>query len=250
MTSIQAITDRLRGPARRLLPRAVLRRRNPLSTPTPGRVAFGDLRRTRPIDAHFGWDRGQPVDRYYIERYLGAHRGDVRGRVLEVGDATYTRRFGAERVTRSDVLHVDPDAPGATVVADLADAAHVPASSFDCIILTQTLHLIFDVPAAIATLHRILAPGGVVLATVPGISQVHRGEWSDTWYWSFTAPAARRTFETRFAPEDVVVEQHGSVLSAVALLEGLASHELTADELAADDEAYPVFVGVRAVKRG
>jgi SAM-dependent methyltransferase len=214
----------------------------------PGRVAFGDLRRTRPIDAYFGWQRGQPIDRYYIERFLASHGSDVLGRVLEVGDATYTRRFGEDRVTRSDVLHVAPDAPEATIVADLADAAHLRADDFDCIILTQTLHLIFDVRAAVATVHRILAPGGVVLATVPGISQVDRGEWSDSWYWSFTTPAARRMFETHFAADHIAIEQHGSVLSAVALLEGLASHELTEDELSVDDDAYPVFVGIRAVK--
>ena len=110
------------------------------------------------------------------------------------------------------------------------------------------MHLIFDVPAAVATIHRILAPGGVVLATVPGISQIDRGEWSHTWYWSFTASASQRMFETQFAADEVTIEQHGSVLSAVALLEGLASHELTEDELAVDDEAYPVFVGIRAIK--
>jgi SAM-dependent methyltransferase len=223
----------------------VLRRRNPLSTPTLGRVDFGDLRRTQPIDLYFGWDRGQPIDRYYIERFLASHASDVRGRVLEVGDATYTKRFGEDRVTRSDVLHIDPDAQQVTIVADLADAAHIPSDAFDCIILTQTLHFIFDVRAAVANVHRILAPGGVVLATVPGITQVDRGH---PWYWSFTAAAARRMFEAHFAADEISVEQHGSVLSAVALLEGLASHELTEDELAVDDIAYPVFVGIRAVK--
>ena len=151
MNKLRVVSDRLRGYARQVLPRSVLRRRNPLSTPVPGRVTFGDLRRTRPIDPYFGWQRGQPIDRYYIERFLASHGSDVRGRVLEVGDATYTRRFGEDRVTRSDVLHVDPDAPQATIVADLADAAHIPADNFDCIILTQTLHLIFDVRAAVAT---------------------------------------------------------------------------------------------------
>ena len=119
-----------------------------------------------------------------------------------------------------------PTLPQATIVADLADGGHMPSGAFDCIILTQTLHLIFDVQAAVATLHRILAPGGVLLATVPGISQVDRGEWSETWYWSFTPAAARRTFEAQFATDDIAVEQHGCVLSAIALLEGLASHEL------------------------
>lgn len=248
MIKLQDLAARPRAVVLQRAPRWLLRLRNPISTPAPGRVDFGDLRRTQPIDRYFGWDRGTPIDRYYIERFLASHHADVRGRVLEVGDAAYTRRFGEDRVTRSDVLHVDPDAPGATIVADLAHADHIPAGAFDCIILTQTLQMIFDVQAAVATLHRILAPGGVVLATVPGISQIDRGEWSDTWYWSFTARAVRRMFETCFAPADVTVEQHGSVLSAVGFLEGLASHELTESELAADDAAYPVFIGIRAVK--
>lgn len=227
----------------------MIRRLRPRSIPPVGRVDFGDLRRTRPVNKYFGWERGQPVDRYYIERFLGERAADIRGRVLEVGDATYTERFGGERVTTSDVLHVDPDAPAATIIADLTSADHVRTDSFDCIILTQTLHLIFDVAAAVTTLRRILAPDGVILATVPGISQVDRGEWSATWYWSFTGPAVRRAFEADFTPDDISVEQHGSVLSAVALLEGLASSELTPGELAVDDDAYPVFVGVRAIKR-
>ena len=234
--------------ARTYLPRVVLRRLKPSYAPAPGRVDLGDLRRTRPFSAHFGSERGQPVDRYYIERFLEQHAADIRGRVLEVGDATYTRRFGGDRVTVSDVLHVDRDAPGATVIADLSDADHVPGDAFDCIILTQTLHLIYDFTGAVTTLRRILAPGGVVLVTVPGITQIDTGEWAHSWYWSFTIHSVRRLFGEEFGPENLTVEQHGSVLSAVAFLEGMASGELTEAELAVDDPAYPVFVGVRAVK--
>ena len=234
--------------ARTYLPRVVLRRLKPSYAPAPGRVDLGDLRRTRPFSAHFGSERGQPVDRYYIERFLEQHAADIRGRVLEVGDATYTRRFGGDRVTVSDVLHVDRDAPGATVIADLSDADHVPGDAFDCIILTQTLHLIYDFTGTVTTLRRILAPGGVVLVTVPGITQIDTGEWAHSWYWSFTIHSVRRLFGEEFGPENLTVEQHGSVLSAVAFLEGMASGELTEAELAVDDPAYPVFVGVRAVK--
>ena len=88
----------------------------------------------------------------------------------------------------------------------------------------------------------------MLLATVPGISQVERGRWRDTWYWSFTVPAARRRFEEQFATKDVQVGAMGNVLAAVAFLEGLADHELREDELLAFDEAYPVCVAIRAVK--
>ena len=232
------------------MPRTVQRRLRPTSLPAPGRVDFGDFRRTQPISRHFGFERGQPIDRFYIERFIVANAKDVRGRVLEIGDATYTRQFGADRVTHSDVLHVVEGSPGATIIGDLTAADHIPSDAFDCIVLTQTLQLIYDVPAAIATIHRILAPGGVLLATVPGISQIERGQWRDTWFWSFTVPAARRRFEERFAPTDVWVEASGNALAAVAFLEGLAAHELREDELLAFDEAYPVLVAIRAVKGG
>lgn len=214
----------------------------------PRRVRFGDLRRVHPISRWFGYDRGRPIDRYYIEGFLARHSGDVRGRVLEIGDATYTRSFGGSRVTQSDVLHVSAAAAEATIIGDLASGDDIPSDAFDCIILTQTLHLIYDVGAAIRTVHRILAPGGVVLATVPGITQIDRGEWRESWYWAFTPLSARRLFEDHFASPSVDVESRGNVLSAIAFLEGLATHELRPAELDFQDPAYPVSVTVRAVK--
>ena len=244
-----SILPRLRGLVRSIVPRGVQRRLRPRSLPAPGHVDFGDFRRTRPISRHFGFERGLPIDRFYVERFLAANAADIRGQVLEIGDATYTRRFGDRRVTRSDVLHVAAGAPEATIIGDLTSADHIPSDAFDCIVLTQTLHLIYDVAAAVGTIHRILAPGGVLLATVPGVSQIERGQWRDTWFWSFTVRSARRLFEERFGG-DVEVAANGNVLTAVAFLEGLAAHELREDELLTFDEAYPVCVAIRAVKGG
>jgi SAM-dependent methyltransferase len=226
-----------------------LYRRLSRRTPPVGRVRFGSLRRTSPISEEFGYDRGTPIDRYYIEGFLGRCAPDIRGRVLEVGDASYTRRFGGARVTQSDVLHVSAANPHATIVASLPDADHVPSDSFDCIVFTQTLHLVYDFHAAIRTLHRILRPGGVLLATVPGITPRDRGEWGAEWFWSFTEPAVRRMFGDVFTPAGVTVEAHGNVLAAGAFLQGLAVRELTPRELDVRDPAFDVIVAVRAVKR-
>ena len=62
------------------------------------RFNFGDLRRTKPVSSAFGYDRGKPVDRRYIEAFLATNSVDVRGRVLEIGDSAYTRQFGRDRV--------------------------------------------------------------------------------------------------------------------------------------------------------
>jgi SAM-dependent methyltransferase len=243
----------LRALARRVLPgpvRAWLRRRLDSDAPPPvGRVRFGDLRRTVPITRSWGYDRGLPIDRYYIERFLAAHAGDVRGRVLEVGDDRYTRRFGAAGVTRGDVLNVAPGAPATTIVADLARPETLPAEQFDCVIVTQTLQLVDDVRAAVRSLHRTLRPGGVVLATMPGISQTHHADWGAAWRWSFTTLSARSLFESAFAPAEVAVEAHGNVLAATAFLQGLAVEDLRREELDQDDPDYQVSILVRAVKQ-
>jgi SAM-dependent methyltransferase len=226
------------GAVRELLPRVLPRRP----------VSFGGLRRTTPVSRHFGYDRGTPVDRRYIEEFLSRNAADVRGRVLEVGDDTYTRAFGGDRVSRRDVLHVDPSAPNVTYVADLAAGDGLPSDAFDCIVLTQTLHLVFDMPAAVATLHRILKPGGVVLVTVPGVSSVDAGEWGDAWLWSLTPASLGRLMRLSFAPDDVAIASYGNVLTAIAFLHGFAAEELHADEIAARDPQYPVIVAARARK--
>jgi len=211
-------------------------------------VDWGDLRRTTPVSRYFGYDRGKPVDRFYVEGFLGSCREDVRGRVMEVGDDAYTRRFGGGRVTRADVLHVHAGNPRATLVGDLASGDGIPTGAFDCVVLTQTLHLVFDVRAAVRTLHRALRPGGVLLVTVPGISQVEQGEWGASWCWGLTPTSLRRALEECFAPEEVRVEVNGNVLAACALLYGVAAEELSPVELEHADPVYPVTVAARARK--
>jgi hypothetical protein len=217
--------------------------------PPAGRVRFGDLRRTTPIATDFGYGRGGPVDRYYIESFLERHRLDLRGRVLEVGDATYSRRFGGSRVARVDVLHVDPDAVGADFVGDLADGSFLPDAAFNCIVLTQTLHLIYDFPAALRTVSRVLAADGVLLMTVPGISNVDPAEWGATWHYSFTPHSLERMCATAFAGFETEVTSFGNVLAAVAFLHGLGCQELTREELDDARPEYGLIHAARVVKR-
>lgn len=239
--------------ARRALPRPVRQwlgaRRKAMDYRTPlGRVRFGSLRRLTPLSREFGYDRGLPIDRYYIERFLFANASDIRGRVLEVADDTYTRRFGGSRVTQSDVLHVEGQ-PGATIIGDLTSADHIPSDTFDCVILTQTLQFIYDVPAALRTVRRILKPGGTVLATLPGITPIDRYEM-DRWgcYWAFTSLSVQRLFEAEFSTRGISIEAHGNVLAASAFLYGLAAEELEQRELDAHDPDYQVVITVRALR--
>lgn len=145
---------------------------------------IGSLRRTTPVSIHWGVERGQIVDRYYIERFLAEHERDVRGQVLEFADDSYARRFGGAHVSGVDVLHLRADNPRATIVADLARGDPIPSASFDCVICTQVLKYVYDLHGGIRTLYRILKPGGVLLLTVPGIQKIDRaGGAAESCYW-------------------------------------------------------------------
>ena len=207
------------------------------------------LDRINPISTLFGYDRGHPIDRHYIENFLSQHKGDIHGRVLEVGDSSYTKKFGGSRVKQSDILHAVEGNPSATIVADIAQADNVPSNTFDCIILTQTLQFVYDLPSAINHLHRILKPGGVLLATVPGISQISRYDM-DRWgeFWRFTTQSAQRLFENEFRAKNIEVKAYGNVLIAIALLHGLAVEELKPEHFEYQDPDYQVLIPVRAVK--
>jgi SAM-dependent methyltransferase len=237
--------------ARRVLPRNVYElgkrmwyRSNGL--PAVGHARFGDFRRVTPISRGYGYGRGRPIDRYYIENFLQRESRHIRGNVLEIGENTYTVKFG-NGVTRSEILHVSDSVEEATYVDDLAKGATLPSNRFDCVILTQTLHLIYDMKAALATIYRILKPGGVLLATVPGITQISDDEWNSTWYWSLTTNSAKRVFAEVFYPGLVEVAAYGNVLAATSFLQGLADSELTTAELDYLDPEYPVTVTIKAV---
>jgi len=226
------------------------RRKYRLQRVRAGTVKFGDLRRVTPISPVFGFERGRPIDRYYIEAFLDENRVDVKGRVLELGDPSYTKRFGDDRVTQSDVLHVVAGNPMATIVADLTQAEHVPSDAFDCIIFTQSLQMIYDMRAALRTLHRILKPGGVLLVTSAGIAKIGRRLGRDDWgeYWHLTTQSMQALLAETFPRADVRVGSRGNVLAATAFLHGLATEELSAEELEHVDPDFEVLVTARAQK--
>jgi SAM-dependent methyltransferase len=210
-----------------------------------------------PVSRKFGFDRGLPIDRYYVEHFLGRQAGvdeyapaDITGRVLEIGDDRYTRQFG-KQVERSDIFNFSDVGPGTTIVGDIAREEDMPADAFDCILCTQTLLVIYDFRGAIRALARGLRPGGVLLMTNPGISRLCRPD-ADLWgdYWRFTTLSMRRLLEEVFPPENVRVEGYGNVLTATAQLYGLAASELSREELDLRDPDYEVIVAARAVKPG
>jgi SAM-dependent methyltransferase len=209
------------------------------------------LHRLEPVSRTFGFERGKPIDRWYIERFLASHAADVRGHVLEVAEPTYTQWYGGDDVERSDILHAAPGNPEATIVGDLSTGEGIPEAAFDCFIVTQTLSHIWDVAGAVRGIHRLLKPGGVVLVSVPGMSQVSREDkrdWGD--WWRFTSMGAERLFTDVFGEDAVEARAHGNVLVASAFLYGLAVEDMTDEQLSYHDPEYEMLTTVRAVKQG
>ena len=213
------------------------------------RVNFGSLRRLSPVSRQFGYERGKPIDRRYIEFFLSGYASDIRGVVLEIGDDSYCRRFGGNRVSKQEILHISNANSVATIVANLENAPQIPSNRFDCIVFTQTLHLIHDVKAALVTLHRILKNDGTLLMSVPGISQTcHDNSYPDSDSWRFTKRSISRLVGEVFANGLVDVRTYGNVLAASSFLYGIAAQELTSKELDFCDEDYPVVICMRASK--
>lgn len=216
--------------------------------PPVGSVNKGDFNRLTPFSTEFGYDRGGPVDRFYIERFLNQEATAICGRALEIGDNEYTLQFGKNTVVQSDILHVDGSNPKATFIGDISNAPEIPDATFDCIILTQTLHLIYNFKEALSTCFRILKPGGTLLLTVPGITPIDHGEWKETWYWSFTQKAMERLMNDCFPAGKIEINSYGNVQVATAFLYGMGLGEVDKEVLSFNDPHYPLIITVKAQK--
>jgi len=214
--------------------------------PPVGKIDFGDFDRLKPISTDWGFKRGGSVDRYYIENFLKKNANDIKGYALEVMNDNYLKRFGGEQVKRRDILDIDAHNPKATVIADLAKADHLPSDTYDCIVLTQTLQLIYDLKSAMKHIHRILKPGGVLLVTVPGIS--HFPYKTAPRHWSFTAYSLKTLLEEQFSKEKTKIEIHGNVLVTASFLYGIGASEISQETYEYTDPNYQLIITARAVK--
>jgi SAM-dependent methyltransferase len=221
----------------------------PESVPRVGEVDWGDLRRLRPISDVFGQDRGTTIRRYYIDKFLKDNRKCITGNVLEIGDATYTKKFGAADAM-VDILNLRSTGQKGTLVGDLVTGEGVPKNRYNAIILTQVLHILPDMESALQNVFSALVPGGVILATIPVITQVSRFDmerWGD--YWRVTDKALELLAEKNLPNCQTAVTAYGNHLTALAALTGLAAEELTGSELEFFDPDYQILIGMYSKKR-
>jgi SAM-dependent methyltransferase len=209
-------------------------------------VRWGGLRRFEPVDPYWGFGRGTPVDRWYLDAFIENHQHDIRGRVLEVAEPRYAAKH-SEGITRIDILDLDPSNPEATILADIGDAHSLPAGAFDCVILTQTIHYAPDIQTALGNVWQSLAPGGVLLLSAPATSKgCPYPHAPDLWrLMPFgLAAALQRTCPS----SECEVSGYGNLLTALSALLGVAAEELRPDELARYDSDFAVISCARVRK--
>jgi SAM-dependent methyltransferase len=199
-----------------------------------------------PLSYVWGTDRGLPVHRYYVKKFLNEFHSDIQGHCLEFQDPQYVPQFGFSAVSRLDILHIDDSNPKATLVADLTRPNDLPSNRFDCIVCTHVLHVIFDVRRAVSELHRLLKPGGVLLVAVPHISmcgtQYHE-------VWRFTPEGLFLVLAEWFGGRAVTVRAYGNSLTAAGELRGVIAGEFNKSELETHDDQFAVEVCGRAIKQ-
>lgn len=216
-----------------------------------GRPAFFRfLMPLHPVSKNSGADRGQPIDRYYIQQFLGRHRDCIRGRVLEVGSTQYSKRFG-EKAQSLHVLHLNgEDCPEATLVADLGAVEELPEARFDCFVCPQMFQYLPDISGGVRGAFRLLKPGGTMLATFPALSRRSAAPdeaWADQ--WRFTSTAVRREFSEVFGEDNVQVESAGNALAAAGFLMGLSAEDIGSRRLDWSDAEQEVLITLTATKR-
>ena len=204
--------------------------------------------KTSPVSNVFGFDRGTPIDRYYIDKFLESNKSKIVGTVLEIAENSYSIKFGDTNIV-SDILHFDNSNPNATIVGDLTKEETLPKERYDCFICTQTFNFIYNIKAALDGSYSLLKKNGTILATVSGISQISRYDmdrWGD--FWRFTDKSIKKLFEEAGFSE-VEVSIFGNVFAATAFLQGLAVEDIPSMKLLdALDEDYQVTLGIRATK--
>ncbi len=203
---------------------------------------------THPISDYYGIDRGTPIDRFYIEQFIHEHESDIQGSCLELLNNDYTRLFGKDKVTKSDILDINKTNQDATIIDDLRRLQTISNDSYDCIILTQVLQFIDDVDSAISECHRILKKGGVLLVTLPSLSRIDCCSGTEGDFWRFTAASAQFLFQKKFDKNKTTIISKGNVRAGIYFYSGLAQQDISEKVLKKDDVNFPLIITVKTIK--
>lgn len=203
---------------------------------------------TKPISKYYGLERGNSIDRYYIDKFLEKNKNKIRGNCLEILNNNYTTKYGISKNIKSDVLDIEKENKKANIIDDLRNLKKISDNTYNCIILTQVLQFIDDLDSAISECFRILKPGGVLLATLPSISRIDCVANIKGDFWRFTKASAKFLFEKQFESSKLDISSFGNAKSGAYFFVGFSQEDVSQKILEENDQNFPVIITVRAQK--
>jgi SAM-dependent methyltransferase len=202
-----------------------------------------------------GAARGTPIVRYYWARFLVAHRGDIRGVALEVGTTATIKKYAPTALDRADALDLVAHSPEVSVVADLSRASHLPADTYDCFVNQFTMHVIYDVEAALHHSLRVLKAGGVLLINFACLDyyfarglDMQTGAPLYVHHWFTPIQVENLLRGAGLSSGDFEIRVFGNLFAQIAHQLNMSAEELTERELDFVDDGYPLLICARAVK--
>jgi SAM-dependent methyltransferase len=140
-------------------------------------------------------------------------REHARGAMIDLGCGMMPYRpMLVDRVTRYDSFDHERRRPDVTFTGDLQDMRDIPSDRYDSALCLEVLEHIPDPFAATREIARILAPGGVLVASVPHLSRLHELPHD---YYRYTLHGLRHVM-TQAGLEVVAVHRRAGLLSFLA----------------------------------
>jgi hypothetical protein len=198
----------------------------------------------------FGWTRGTPIDRFYLQQFFKDNRSFIKGDSLEFGEDTYTKLYGLG-VTQSGIFTSDLDEKQkeGMIAGDISKSETLPSDKYDCIICTNVLNFIYDIHASVEGLYLMLKPGGICLVSIAGysshVSRYDMNRWGD--YWRLSDKAAVRMFEEAGFIIDEV-KTFGNAYAAVAQMYGYCAEDVDVSRLTTIHPDHQMLITMRIRK--
>lgn len=200
----------------------------------------------------FGFSRGTPIDRYYMNNFFLKNSTYIFNNVLEFGDDYYFKKFCKHENSSCDIFTSTLDKRNDNVKrihGDLTKIAPIYFAKYDCIICTNVLNFIFDTKAAISGISNMLKSGGICIVTLAGfsthISRYDYDRWGD--YWRFNDLSAIKLFENDF--DIIFIKNYGNVYSAIAQMSGFCVEELEVEKVNEIENDYVMITGLVLKKK-
>jgi SAM-dependent methyltransferase len=208
------------------------------------RIAFNKDLEDSFISNDFGFGRGKPVDRFYIESFIKQHTDKILGSCLEFGDTTYIDLFGKSVKDKYSFNYSsEPSQYKNNIMGDLTKIDTLSKNSFDCILCINVLNFIYDLPIAVEGLKKLIKPNGKIIITLAGvsshISRYDMDRWGD--YWRFTNKSAIKLFkDAGFHVEKI--QTYGNPYACSAQINGYSMEDLSKEKIVKSDPDYQLLI--------